>query len=217
MRNRMSAALRGTRFGLAALLASAALLPGVSLAADAQAQLRAFVDTVKTATGNFTQSTVGAQGRTQPAQSGTFAFQRPGKFRWAVKQPYEQLIVSDGKQVYQYDPDLAQVTERKVDQAIGTSPAAILFGSGNLEQAFNVTPMPDRDGMQWLRAKPRNADAGFSQVDIGLKNNLPARVELLDSFGQTTRVELSGIQSNATISADTFAFTAPKGVDVVKM
>lgn len=217
MRNRMSAALRGTRFGLAALLASAALLPGVSLAADAQAQLRAFVDTVQTATGNFTQSTVGAQGRTQPAQSGTFAFQRPGKFRWAVKQPYEQLIVSDGKQVYQYDPDLAQVTERKVDQAIGTSPAAILFGSGNLEQAFNVTPMPDRDGMQWLRAKPRNADAGFSQVDIGLKNNLPARVELLDSFGQTTRVELSGIQSNATISADTFAFTAPKGVDVVKM
>lgn len=217
MRNRMSAALRGTRFGLAALLASAALLPGVSLAADAQAQLRAFVDTVKTATGNFTQSTVGAQGRTQPAQSGTFAFQRPGKFRWAVKQPYEQLIVSDGKQVYQYDPDLAQVTERKVDQAIGTSPAAILFGSGNLEQAFNVTPMPDRDGMQWLRAKPRNADAGFSQVDIGLKNNLPARVELLDSFGQTTRVELSGIQSNATISADAFAFTAPKGVDVVKM
>ena len=217
MRNRISAALRGTRFGLAALLASAALLPGVSLAADAQAQLRAFVDTVKTATGTFTQSTVGAQGRTQPAQSGMFAFQRPGKFRWAVKQPYEQLIVSDGKQVYQYDPDLAQVTERKVDQAIGTSPAAILFGSGNLEQAFNVTPMPDRDGMQWLRAKPRNADAGFSQVDIGLKNNLPARVELLDSFGQTTRVELSGIQSNATIPADTFAFTAPPGVDVVKM
>ncbi|MDQ8031727.1 outer membrane lipoprotein carrier protein LolA [Bordetella genomosp. 1] len=217
MRNRLSAALRGTRLGLAALLASAALLPGLSLAADAQAQLRAFVDTVKSATGNFTQSTVGAQGRTQPAQSGTFAFQRPGKFRWGVQRPYEQLIVSDGKQVYQYDPDLAQVTERKVDQAIGTSPAAILFGSGNLEQAFNVAPLPDRDGMQWLRAKPRNADAGFSQVDIGLKDNLPARVELLDSFGQTTRVELSGIAANAAIGAETFQFSAPKGVDVVKM
>lgn len=194
-----------------------ALAPALALANGAQDQLKAFVAKVQSATGSFTQSTVGAQGRTQPAQSGNFAFQRPGKFKWAVARPYEQLVISDGHQVYQYDPDLAQVTERKVDQAIGTSPAAILFGSGNLEQAFNVSALPDRDGLQWLRAKPRNADAGFSQVDIGMKGDLPARVELLDAFGQTTRVELSNIQANPGIPASEFQFTAPKGVDVVKM
>lgn len=194
-----------------------ALVPAVALAASAQEQLRAFVTTVTSATGSFSQYTVNDQGRTQPAQTGVFSFQRPGKFKWAVQKPYEQLVISDGRQVFQFDPDLAQVTERKVDSAIGTSPAAILFGSGSLEQSFDVSALPAKDGVDWLRAKPRTADAGFSRVDIGMKNNLPVRVELLDSFGQTTRVDLSGIQANPQLPAKEFQFTAPKGVDVVKM
>ncbi len=194
-----------------------ALTPALALAASAQEQLRAFVATVTAATGSFSQYTVNDQGRTQPAQTGVFSFQRPGKFKWAVQKPYEQLVVSDGRQVFQYDPDLAQVTERKVDAAIGTSPAAILFGSGSLEQSFDVSALPAKDGVEWLRAKPRTADAGFSRVDIGMKDNLPVRVELLDSFGQTTRVDLSAIQSNPSLPAREFQFTAPKGVDVVKM
>jgi len=201
-------------FATALLLAAS---PALTYAADAQSQLQRFVRQVQSATGQFSQSTVGAQGRTQPAQTGEFSFQRPGRFKWDVKKPYEQLIVSDGKQVVQYDPDLAQVTQRQVDQAIGTSPAAILFGSGSLDQAFNVTALPDKDGMQWLRATPKTADAGFSRVDLGFTNNLPKRVELLDSFGQTTRVELSNIAPNPSLAADTFVFTAPAGVDVVKM
>ena len=110
---------------MASILASAP-----AAAASAQEQLRDFVGKVNRATGSFSQYTVNAQGRTQPAQTGTFSFQRPGKFKWAVQKPYEQLVISDGAKVYQYDPDLLQVTERKVDAAIGTSPAAILFGSG---------------------------------------------------------------------------------------
>ena len=206
-----------TAIATATTAALLALSPLAALAADARTQLKAFVAEVHSATGKFTQATTGPQGTTQRAQSGTFAFQRPGKFKWAVSQPYEQLVVSDGQQLYQYDPDLAQVTTRQVDQAIGTSPAAILFGSGDLEQAFDVTALSARDGLEWLRAKPRTADAGFAQVDIGLNNNLPVRVELLDAFGQTTRVELSGIQSNPSLSADEFRFTPPAGVDVVKM
>lgn len=200
-----------------AAVAVLGLSPTLVLAASAQEQLRAFVSTVTSATGSFSQYTVNDQGRTQPAQTGVFSFQRPGKFKWAVQKPYEQLVISDCRQVFQYDPDLAQVTERKVDAAIGTSPAAILFGSGSLEQSFDVSALPAKDGVDWLRAKPRTADAGFSRVDIGMKNNLPVRVELLDSFGQTTRVDLSGIQANPQLPAKEFQFTAPKGVDVVKM
>ncbi|ANN68202.1 outer membrane lipoprotein chaperone LolA [Bordetella bronchialis] len=208
---------------LAALAAAAAISLGVALpmpahAATAQEQLHAFVASVTAATGSFTQATSGGQqSQPRPPQSGTFSFQRPGRFKWSVQKPYEQLIVSDGKQVYQYDPDLAQVTVRKVDQAIGTSPAAILFGSGSLEQSFDVSALPARDGLEWLRAKPRTTDAGFSRVDIGFKDNQPARIELLDAFGQTTRVDLSNIVPNPRINAQDFTFTPPKGVDVVNM
>lgn len=203
---------------LLAALSSIAML-GVSTLAHAGAadQLKTFVSEVKAASGAFSQYTVGDKGQTRPKQTGEFAFERPGRFRWLVKQPYEQSIISDGKQLYQYDPDLNQVTERKVDEAIGTSPAAILFGSGSLEQAFDVSDLPDRDGMQWLRAKPRGADAGFAQVDIGFANNQPARIELLDSFGQTTRVELSNLKPNPGFAPDAFRYTPPQGADVVKM
>jgi len=206
-----------TKMIAVAALGLCPLLGHAQGAPSAQDQLKAFVKNVTGATGSFRQSTTTTQGRAQTPQSGAFSFSRPGKFKWAVKTPYEQVIVSDGKQVYQYDPDLAQVTQRQVDQAIGTSPAAILFGSGSLDASFNVTSLPAKDGLAWLRAKPRNADAGFSQVDIGFTNNQPARIELLDTFGQTTRVELSGWTPNPSLPASEFQFTAPAGVDVVKM
>ena len=112
--------------------------------------------------------------------------------------------------------DLLQVTERgrRGHRHLARRDPVRL---ASLEQSFEVSALPSKDGLDWLRAKPRNADAGFSRVDIGLKDNLPARVELLDSFGQTTRVDLSGITPNPSIGAKEFQFTAPKGVDVVKM
>lgn len=195
------------------------LLPSMGMAADARTQLHDFIAHVHGATGQF-QQTVAAQGATAQGgreQTGEFSFQRPGKFRWQVIKPYAQLIVSDGKSVYQYDPDLAQVTQRDARQAVGASPAALLFGSGALEDSFNVQGQPDRDGLQWLRAVPKNADAGFVHVDIGFSDGLPRRLELLDAFGQTSRITLSDMHANPDIPADRFQFKVPQGVDLVKM
>jgi len=186
--------------------------------ASARVQLQHFVEHVKAATGRYTQTTIAAEGDARPAQSGTFAFARPGRFRWATEQPYEQLVVADGSDVFQYDPDLAQVTVRPLNDAIGASPAAILFGSGALEENFDVTELPQSDdGLNWLRAVPHARDAGFSQVDMGLRNNLPVRIELLDSFGQTTRITLAEVTPAANLPDETFRFTPPDDVDVVRM
>ncbi len=193
-----------------------AFAPLGAWAADASAQLQQFISTVASATGDFTQQTIG-QGRNKPPQSGSFSFQRPGKFRWSVKLPYEQLIISDGTQVLQYDPDLAQVTKRSVDASIGESPAAILFGSESIEKSFSISPLPDNDGLQWLRATPRKDNAGFAHVDIGMRNDLPARLQLLDAFGQTTRIDLSNIVANPDLTPGEFTFSVPDGVDVVEM
>lgn len=180
-------------------------------------QLRSFVQAVQSATGNFSQFTVGPQGQTKPAQTGRFSFKRPGQFNWEVLKPYAQQILSDGQQIYQFDPDLNQVTVRKVDQAIGASPAAILFGSGALDDAFRVSVMPDKDGLAWLRAVPRSGDAGFVHVDLGFQDGLPAHIILLDAFGQTTHVKLSSLARNPSLAVDVFKFVPPPGADVVRM
>lgn len=192
-------------------------LPQRSFAASAQQQLQSFVDTIHSATGQFQQDRSGDGAGGQRSQSGTFAFQRPGKFRWQVTKPYAQLIVSDGRHVYQYDPDLDQVTERTASQAVGASPAALLFGSGSLSDAFTLTSQPDHDNLQWLRATPKTSNAGFTHVDIGFSGGIPVRLELLDAFGQTTRITLSQMVTNPTIAADQFQFTPPKGAALVKM
>ncbi len=206
-----------TKSLLSSVLCAMFLLVSEATAASAQEQLQGFVSKVQAATGNFSQYTVGTQGQTKPAQSGRFAFQRPGRFKWDVLKPYAQQIVSDGQQLFQFDPDLNQVTVRKVDQAIGSSPAAILFGAGSLEQSFAVTALPDKEGLSWLRAKPRNGEAGFVHVDLGFSSGLPARIILLDAFGQSTHIELSGIVPNPTLAAETFRFVPPPGADVVRM
>lgn len=204
--------------GLRVLFFSAALamMPLAVQAADAVTQLRQFINTVTSASGSFVQEQSSDQRRTS-SQSGVFSFERPGKFRWDVQKPYEQLTISDGKRLYQYDPDLAQVTERSVDASVGASPAAILFGSGSFDESFVAASLPDADNMQWMRATPKQGDAGFEHVDIGFRDGMPARLMLLDAFGQTTRIDLGGIQSNPTLPADAFQFQAPEGTDVVRM
>ena len=201
---------------LASMLLAAT--PALTLAASGGEQLRSFVQDVRAAKGEFSQRTVDSNGQSKGApQSGQSVCQRPGQFMWHVQRPYEQLIVSDGKVLYQYDPDLAQVTERGVDQSIGASPAAILFGTGNLEDSFRLVEQASRDGMEWIRATPLQTDAGFSYVDIGFKGSEPRRLELQDSFGQTTYIDFTALEPNPRISASTFTFKAPAGVDVVSM
>lgn len=206
------------------VLLCAAMLSATVVHASAEAtsstareQLKAFVSQVQSASGDFSQYTVGPQGQTKPAQTGKFLFMRPGRFKWDVLRPYAQQIVSDGKQIYQFDPDLNQVTVRKVDQALGASPAAILFGSGSLEQSFEVTALPNKEAMSWLRAKPRQPDAGFVHLELGFKDGLPQRIVLLDGFGQVTHVQLSGFIRNPGLSTSNFDFVPPKGADVVRM
>ena len=197
-----------------ALCLSAALWlgPYVAQAQTATQQLQHFIQTVTSATGEFQQQSTGKQ-----SQDGRFAFQRPGKFRWETTRPHEQLIVSDGTTVRQYDPDLAQVTERPVSASLGSSPAAILFGSGRLEDTFTLKALPDDDGLQWLRATPRQADAGFQYLDIGLREQLPARLLLKDAFDNITRIDLNAIKANPKVPDAEFTLQVPEDVDVVKL
>ena len=106
--------------------------------ASAIEQFRQFASQVKSAKGEFTQSQVFRNGKREQLQ-GQFTFARPGKFRWLYSKPYEQILVSDGEKFYLYDKDLEQVTVRKLGDAIGASPAAILFGNNDFEKHYKLS------------------------------------------------------------------------------
>ncbi|MCY1238509.1 Outer-membrane lipoprotein carrier protein [compost metagenome] len=174
---------------------------------------------MKSARGEFTQRQVKGQGanvKVTGNSSGTFVFSRPGKFTWRYTKPYEQLLQADGQTLYIYDKDLNQVTERKLDAALGSSPAAILFGSNDLEKNFAIKNGPTRDGVEWLELTPKAKDTQFERIGIGFKGGNLEAMELRDAFGNTTLLTFTNMQKNPPLAADAFRFTVPKGADVMK-
>lgn len=200
--------------GGAALLA----LSGTAMA-GAIDQLKAFAAQVKTARGEFVQREVKQNTdsmKMAKESSGTFEFSRPGRFIWTYLKPYEQVLQADGQKLYIYDKDLNQVTVRKLGNSLGASPAAILFGSNNIEQNFTMKDAGVKDGIDWLELTPKSHDTQFQRVGIGFKNGNLEAMELHDAFGNTTLLNFKNIQKNPPIGADHFKFAIPKGADVIE-
>jgi len=194
------------------------LLGGLALPLAASAagldQLKSFLETAKGVRGSFTQTVVGKAGRKPQQSAGFFAISRPGKFRWSYEKPYQQLLVSDGEKLWSFDPDLNQVTVKKLDKAFGASPAALLAGDG-LESNFVLRDGGVSEGFEFVEATPKAQDASFERVRIGLKDKLPRIMEVRDNFGQTTTLYLNQFEVNAPMPAEVFRFKPPKGADVV--
>ncbi len=200
---------------------------GVTLAAlvapayaSGTAQLKAFVAQVKSARGEFEQKQVKGQQdgalKVSNAASGTFEFARPGRFIWRYVKPYDQLLQADGETLYIYDKDLNQVTERKLGASLGASPAAILFGSNDIEKNFTLKDAGVKNGIDWVELKPKAKDTQFQRVGIGFRDGNLAAMELYDAFGNVTLLTFDKIQKNPPMSADNFKFTMPKGADLIK-
>jgi outer membrane lipoprotein carrier protein len=200
----------------AALLLALALC-GVSgtAAADGIAQLRQFVERARSAQGEFEQTVMSGGGRKPQQASGNFVFSRPGKFRWAYERPYPQLLVSDGEKLWSWDRDLNQVTVKRLGDALGSTPAAILAGEGTLDRDFELAEGGTSDGLAWVLAKPRQAESSFESMRLGLAGGMLRRMELRDNFGQTTLIEFTSLVADARPDPALFRFVAPPGADVI--
>nr|MBP9800296.1 outer membrane lipoprotein carrier protein LolA [Sterolibacterium sp.] len=138
------------------------------------------------------------------------------RFRWSYEKPYEQLLVGDGQRLWIFDRDLNQVTVKKLGQALGASPAALLAGDNALDKNFIITDAGTTDGLEFVEAMPRNKDEGsFELVRIGLSDNLPRLMIVHDHFGQKTVLTFHQFERNPPLAADLFRFTPPKGADVI--
>lgn len=189
--------------------------------------LEQFVKTARTGKAGFTQvvTSPAKEGQTarSKTQSGTFEFQRPGKFRFHYTKPFEQTIVADGQTLWLYDVDLKQVTARPQEQILGSTPAAIVAAAPNvksLEKDFTLSEEPDKDGQQWVKATPKTRDGQLQSVLVGFrqgpKGSELGTLEILDSFGQRSVLTFTAFEMNAEVPASAFQFKPPQGVDVLR-
>lgn len=199
---------------LCVLLASLLFAAGTAHA-DSLAQLKQFMDGTRSARGNFSQQVFSKSGRKPQQASGTFAFSRPGKFRWTYEKPYAQLLVGDGSKLWAWDQELNQVTTKKLGQALGSTPAAILAGDNSLEKNFTLQDDGAADGLEWVEARPKADDSSFERIRMGFSGGQLKAMVLHDNFGQTTSLNFLQMERNPSLDAGLFRFVPPKGADVV--
>jgi outer membrane lipoprotein carrier protein len=174
-----------------------------------------FINQTLTARGEFEQKIFDRNRKLLQESRGVLAFSRPGKFRWTYVKPYAQLIVGDGSKIWIYDEDLKQVTVKKLDQALGSTPAALLAGNNEAMRAFNLSDQGAKGGLEWLEALPRDKEGNFEKIRMGFGSSGLEVMELLDSFGQTTVLRFVSLQRNPKLDPGLFRFSPPKGADVI--
>ncbi len=177
-------------------------------------QLKTFLASTRSLTADFKQVLLDEAGNPAQTSFGVFYLQRPGKFRWDYQKPFQQQIVSTGGKVWFYDHDLEQVTIKKLDESVGSTPALLLSGDIPLEYNYTIERQGHEGTMQWLKLVPKDVNSTFKYLLIGLDNGSLSGMELSDNFGQLTRIYFSNIQLNTPIPPATFEFTPPKNADV---
>ena len=174
-----------------------------------------FITKTLTAKGEFEQKIFDHNRKLLQESRGVLAFSRPGRFRWNYVKPYAQLIVGDGSRVWIYDEDLKQVTVKKLDQTLGSTPAALLAGNNEAMRAFKLSDRGARDGLEWVEALPRDKEGNFETVRMGFSSSGLEVMELVDSFGQTTVLRFASLERNPKLDPGLFRFSPPKGADVI--
>ena len=174
-----------------------------------------FINNVHTMSGRFEQQLVDADDIVIDNSSGTIEFQKPGRFRWTYLEPYEQILVADGLNIWSYDVDLEQVTVKAQAKVLASTPALLLGGAQDVLDDFEyIGSFAERD-IVWVRLRPKTTDNGFTKVELGFKEGKLSRMIFGDNLGQTTLIALFDLTVNESIDEQRFSFTPPDGVDVV--
>ena len=191
------------------------LMPAMAHA-TATDSLNAFIKDARTVQADFSQTLLDKSAQVIQESTGTMLFERPGKFRWIYKTPYEQLIVGDGDRVWFYDEDLNQVTVRQLDIAIGSSPAALLAGNSAIDENFEITELGLQNQIDWLEAIPKTSESSFEFIQLGFSPDGKLKLMVLrDNFGQTTLLTFTDLKQNIDLPTDTFTFVPPENADVI--
>lgn len=193
---------------------ASALASGIA-AGGSLDNLKTFLSDTRSGRAAFKQMVLDKNLTTLQQASGSFQFQRPGKFRWVYDKPVGQLIVGDGEKLWIYDNDLKQVTVKNLDQALGQTPAALLSGRTDIEKHFHLKDLGKRGTMDWLEATPVGKNSGFDIIRLGFSGGVIDTMELHDNFGQTTVIRFSHLERNPSLNPALFKFTPPKGADVI--
>lgn len=211
--------IRGVFFGVVFLFASPSMVvANASLPPSAIVErLQKFLDRLETLDADFVQRVVDPEAGVPAESRGHFSTAKPNRFRWDYHTPTEQLIVSDGRTIWFYEQDLAQVVVGDT-QRLNKTPAVLLSSGAKLHTVFTWEVFKDAAlKLPSIRLFPREQGT-IREIVLTLH---PDRDELLqlvtnDSLGHLSYFSFQNMRINQPIAQDRFQFEIPPGVDIIQ-
>lgn len=204
--------------GLLAVLVIAAC---GSIAQASESVLRAFFNDVQSMSADFSQTIEDDTGSMLESARGKFYLSRPGRFRWDYDNQdfvdeLGQQIVADGSSLYFYDPDLEQVSQRSLNDALSQVPSLLLVQNGShVDKHFTITEFGLTDGLSWVSLAPKDEDAAYQKLMVGFKEKVISSLMLYDGLGNSTHLQLTNVKTNPSLNASVFEFSVPEGADLL--
>jgi outer membrane lipoprotein carrier protein len=197
------------------LVVSFILASPLLVAGGALDTVHAFFKDLNTLEADFHQQVLTSEGRLQQESNGHVWILRPGRFRWNYQTPYKQQLVADGRQLWSYDEDLAQVSVQAMDKVFSATPAMLLSGNEPLEKVFRLQEQPADDGQQHVLLTPKSDDSSVIEIHLFFVNGAFSRIEAKDNFGNTTSFTFTNLIRNAPVDEGIFRFVPPPDADIV--
>jgi len=184
-------------------------------------RVQGFYDKTKTFKASFKQVyTAKAYAKTKEGV-GVVILEKPGKMSWRYTNNGNR-IVSDGKVIRIYEKENQQMYEQPLDKSPYPAALAFLVGSGSLKASFKLTKIDPKtvnfEGGFVLAGEPREATPAYQKMllYVDAATFQVRRVLLLDAQGNKNRFDFSGTEVNLKTPPGEFAFTPPKGTQVVR-
>jgi len=187
-------------------------IPGY--AADVEQRLGDALRNMDNLTADFRQTLRDEDKNIVQQSRGTLALQRPGKISWKYLEPFEQLIVADGSELWIYDIELEQVTVKPMDDGLANAPIMILMKQSDVGEQFEISEVGQRKFLYWIELKPLSSDLEYTEIYLGLEDGRVKAMELQDRFGQSTQIVFENLRVGVVHNPAIFKFEPPPGVDV---
>ncbi len=197
-----------------ALLGLALLGPALA-GGQSESLVRRYFRDLESLRADFIQTVYDEQSRLIEASSGRVHMQKPGRFSWDYQEPAVQMVIADGERLWFYDVDLEQVSVKRMDEALATTPMALLSGAAPIDKAFTVGETFMQGGLQWCELRPKDSQGEFKSLWVAFEGDILRTIELEDAFNRRTRLSFEKLERNVDIEPALFIFIPPPGVDIV--
>ena len=208
--------LQGVTTGI---IGMAALLFSMSLwAATPAQQLTQHLGNYSSLQADFVQYLLDASGSRLQETRGQMQLLQPNKFYWQTEDPFAQTIVSNGQEVWIYDPDLEQVTVQILDTRVTATPALLLSGDQQMiAEHFEVQVNIGSDGMQQFVLVPKDPESLYESIKLYILDGQLKQMQLVDTLQQKTAMNFFNLVQGATIPDQVFQFQIPADTDLIDM